>query len=366
MNVLHLLVSGGTGGIEILMKNYAQNSTHKNTFVFVWKSGEIAQLMEQNGVSVYVTNAGADGMLTTLKKIRHICMTEKINVVVSHNAAPLLKLALIYIKMTVPGVRVVAYAHANARDICEHTRKKGLFLRKLVHRMGFAMADCIVAISDSVKASLREYLHVNDRKIMRIYNGTQLWDSNIESAARVGGESLKLIYVGRLIREKGVQNTLVALSKLRERIPCVLTVVGDGPYREELESLVKKQGLEESVCFLGNRQDIPELLSKADVFVHLPEWEEGFGITVIEALASGLPCVVNDRGALPEIVEDERSGYIVSTKALEKVPVLLEEIWKMPDEKLCHMRRYAHDRAKMFSMEMFVTELDNCLAEVSR
>ena len=366
MNVLHLLVSGGTGGIEILMKDYAQNSTHKNTFVFVWKSGEIAELMKENGASVHITNAGAEGMLTTLKKIRHICMTEKIDVVVSHNAAPLLKLALIYMKLTVPGIRVVAYAHANARDICEHGRKKGLFLRKLVHRMGFAAADRIVAISDSVGRSLRDYLHVNGRKIRRIYNGTQLRTADPESIARNNTDPLKLIYVGRLIREKGVQNTLKALAALEGKVPFTFTVAGDGPFRGELEALVKQLELEDRVRFLGNRRDVPELLADADVFIHLPEWEEGFGITVIEALAAGLPCVVNDRGALPEIVEDRKSGYIVSAKTPENVPAVLEEIRNKSGESLVTMGNAARERAKQFSMEMFVTELDGCLAEVCR
>lgn len=364
MNVLHLLVSGGTGGIEILMRNYAQDSAHNNTFIFVWKSGEIAERMKQNGASVYVTNAGSDGLYTTLKKIRQICREEKIDVAVSHNSAPLLKIALLYIKMTLPGIRVVTYAHANARDICEYKRKKGLPLRKFVHKLGFAAADSIVAISDSVKVSLQEYLGVKEKKILRIYNGTPVESTNCRGCNRTTAAPLKLIYVGRLIPEKGIQNTLQVLSKLRNRVPFLFTVVGDGSYRETLETLTKHLGLEDWVRFRGNRNDVPEQLAQADVFVHLPEWDEGFGITVIEALAAGCVCVVNQRGALPEIIDNGKNGYVVPTDDPAETLKILETIWKMSEEEWQQVQRAALERAQAFSMETFVQELDNHLSEI--
>ena len=364
MNVLHLLVSGGTGGIEVLMKNYAQDSTHKNIFVFVWKSGEIAKMMEQNGASVYVTNAAVEGMFTTLKKIRQICRKEQIDIAVSHNSAPLLKLALIYIKIFVPNVKVVAYAHANARDICEHKRKKGLLLRKLVHRLGFAAADGIVAISDSVKASLQIYLGVNEKKIFRIYNGTQIARTCDLKDRTSEKNILKLIYVGRLIQEKGVQNTLFVLSRLKGKLPFMFTVVGDGPYRQTLEKMANQLGLEDCVTFQGNRTDVSQQLEEADVFIHLPEWDEGFGITVIEALASGRLCIVNQRGALPEIIEHGKNGFILPADDPEAIQNLLEEIWDMSDEARSRMQNNARSSARRFSLEYFVRELDEYFREI--
>lgn len=363
MNVLHLLVSGGTGGIEILMNNYARRSAHNHIFVFVWKSGEIARQMERDGIPVRVTNAGEEGILTTLKRLRQLCLAEQADVVVSHNSAPLLKLALLYIKMTVPGIRTVAYAHANARDICEAGRKKGLLLRKTVHRLGFWSADRIVAISGSVQKSLREVLGVRPEKVTRIYNGTPVPAVPAACRGRKHPDRLELICVGRLIPEKGVQNILRALAAVHDGVPFALTVAGDGPYRAALEELAGSLGLGEQVRFLGCREDIPQLLARADVFLHFPEWEEGFGITVIEAMAAGLVCLVNDRGALPEVL-GQSGGVILKAGGPEILARALEALWEAPEDVWIRLQTGAAERGKEFSLESFAGELDRLLTEV--
>lgn len=365
MNVLHLLVSGGTGGIEILMKNYAQHSTHRNIFVFAWKSGDVAKMMEQNGVPVYTTDAGNDGIWTTLKKIRQICLLEKADVVVSHNSAPLLKLALIYIKLTIPGVHTVAYAHANAWDICDSNRKKGLWFRKTVQYLGFRMADGIVAISDSVKKSLQNNLHINPDKVRRIYNGTPLNSEMICSGKNRESTGLMLIYVGRLIREKGIHVTLQKLAEIQEEIPFSFTIVGDGPYRKELEDLVSELDLSTQVCFLGQRMDVQSLLREADVFVHLPVWEEGFGITVIEAMASGLICVVNKRGSLPEIIQNDVNGFVIDENP-ETLKNTLRHLLDMPSDEWFRFQDAVYSRAEDFSIDAFAKTLDQYFLEICR
>lgn len=364
MNVLHLLVSGGIGGIEILMKNYAKHSQHNNIFVFLWKTGEVAEAMEKDGVRIYATDAGQENALVTLKKLGQICRSEKIDVVVSHNSAPLFKLALLYIKITMPKVRVVAYAHANARDICDSSRKKGLMVRKMVHRLGFAVADGIVAISQSVKRSLEDTFRVPSEKVHIIYNGTPIEPIVDEKVQNSEKTELQLIYVGRLIPEKGVQNTLKALAAIQKQIPFVFTVVGEGPYREDLEALVEKLQLRERVRFIGRRTDVPKLLANADVFVHLPVWEEGFGITVIEAMAAGVMCIVNNRGALPEIVDDGVNGFVIEAQKPFTLGDVLTKIGALSAQEQGKLRENAYQKAQAFSIETFAEKLDDALSEI--
>lgn len=358
MNVLHLLVSGGIGGIEILMKNYAQHSKHNNIFVFTWKAGEIAETMERDGARIYTTDAGREGIYATLKRIRHICLTEKIDIVVSHNSAPLLKLALIYIKITLPHVHVVAYAHANAKDICDHSRKRGLLRRKLVHWLGFQFAEGIIAISQSVKESLHDYLHINPQKVQRIYNGTPVGLATDKRTVNIKDAGLRLIYVGRLIPEKGVQETLRALAHADKRIPFTFTIVGDGPYRKNLERLTTELKMSDRVCFLGQRSDVNALLRDADVFIHFPVWEEGFGITVIEAMSSGVVCVVNNRGAMTEIIEDGVNGFIVDSNDVEALGDILRKLMEMSPMEWERLRENALQKAELFSVERFAENLD--------
>ena len=366
MNVLHLLVSGGIGGIEVLMKNYARYSAHRNIFVFTWGKGEISEDMVQEGIPVHILNAGKENIFTTLRKTRNICLNEKVDVVVSHNSAPLLKLALVYLKLTVPNIQVVAYAHANARDICDATRKKGLLIRMMIHRLGFFAADGIVAISESVKKSLQDYLHISHKKIRRIYNGTPI---NLRTCNDVRTDErvpLKLVYVGRLASEKGVQDVIRVLAGMKDVVPFAFMIAGEGPYREKLEALVETLHLDERVHFMGMCRDVPSLLAQSDVFVHLPRWEEGFGITVIEAMAAGVICVVNNRGALPEIVEDGVNGIVLPGTAPEMLQEVLVRLMHLPEDDWSAMQQKAVERAKNFSLEIFAEELDQYLLSICR
>ena len=110
----------------------------------------------------------------------------------------------------------------------------------------------------------------------------------------------------------------------------------------------------------GTRSDVPELLAGADVFIHLPDCAEGFGIAVVEALASGLICVCNDRGALPEIVEDGVSGLIVKSgdSVTERLRSLIpgSAQWE-------RIRRGAVEAAQKFSIETFAAKLDDLIEE---
>ena len=88
-----------------------------------------------------------------------------------------------------------------------------------------------------------------------------------------------------------------------------LLLVGDGPQRREIEQHVNALGLKSRIHFLGVRQDVPDLLASADVFV-LPSVSEAASITLMEAMASGLPVVVTDVGGNPELVTHGSEGLL--------------------------------------------------------
>ncbi len=105
-----------------------------------------------------------------------------------------------------------------------------------------------------------------------------------------------LLSVGRIEEYKGVQHAIRAMSELPEYD---LLIAGNGPYREKLEQIAKKEGVDERVVFLGYvpNDELPRLYAGATVFLTLSSFE-AFGITVGEAIASGTSCVVRRRGAL--------------------------------------------------------------------
>ena len=87
---MHLLASGGTGGIETLCRDYAQYSHHENTFVFLWGKDDARYLeMKENGADVIQLNASKKHLFRMLKQIDDIRKSKQIQIVVAHHAAPM-------------------------------------------------------------------------------------------------------------------------------------------------------------------------------------------------------------------------------------------------------------------------------------
>jgi glycosyltransferase involved in cell wall biosynthesis len=123
-------------------------------------------------------------------------------------------------------------------------------------------------------------------------------------------QPLRLLFVGRLVPQKGVRYLLAALAHTRS--PAIARIVGDGPERAELEDLVPRLGLYQRVEFVGwvRRPELPGHYEWADVLV-LPSFEEGMANVVLEALAAGLPVITTDIYANRGLVEPGRTGFLV-------------------------------------------------------
>lgn len=356
MKVLHLLAAGGAGGIESLNKDYAKYSKLDNIFVFIWYGGCTTDEMKLSGRKVIEFNASKKNIFGPIKRIYNICKKENVNTIMVHHASPVMHVYAMTIKKFLPQIKVIVYAHGNAVDMCRINIKKGLWLRKLIMNKALHRADKIIAISKSVKQSLISFFNLEEEKIVVIYNGVDI--SRFHAYKSKTNKEVELIYVGRLIKQKGVQNTIKALSSFPKEIKYRFRIVGDGVYRKELEDLVKKYNLEDRVKFLGTRRDVAELLEQSDIFIHMPDWEEGFGITIVEAMAAGLICVCADSGAIPEIISNESNGFIVARDNENNLFHVLLNLIKNIDN-LEDVRLKAIERAKEFSSEEFAGNLDS-------
>jgi len=176
-------------------------------------------------------------------------------------------------------------------------------------RWALRRADRVICVSEALAGKVIE-LGVPCKRVTVIHNGVDT-DKFHPGPPRPRGH--RLLWVGRLSPEKGLKYLIEALPLVRERVPDVhLTLVGEGSQEEALRSQAEALGVADAISFAGPRphDDIPELMRQADLFV-LPSLNEGFGIVLIEAMASGLPIVASDTGGIPEIVEHGRTGVLV-------------------------------------------------------
>lgn len=360
--MLHLLASGGFGGIESLMRSYGKESKHDNIFVFVWKTGVVYDDMCNQGITcVYLQEKNGE-FFHTVKAIIKKCNEIKPDIVISHHDVAQFKAVLVYLRVFNSKIKTIAYAHENGTDIAQNGNRFKSFVTKKINKLGFRSANGIVAVSKSVQKSIEAIFKIPAEKIKVIYNGTETETIHFRIRENIASNT-KLLYVGRLIKEKGVQTTIDALAMLPMSLKWTFDIVGDGSYREVLERQVKKKGLQEKVHFCGACNNIPEILNNHDVFIHMPSWEEGFGITVIEAMAAGMLCICLSRGGIPEIIENGKDGILVESKE-ELANVLEKVISNNCDGKIDQISIWASRKAKMFGIEKFANELDSYIKEI--
>ena len=123
-------------------------------------------------------------------------------------------------------------------------------------------------------------------------------------------EQLIVVSVGRLVGWKGLQVILEAIATL----PFLqYVIVGSGPEEAALKAHALRLGVSDRVAFAGrvSHGDLPRLLAQCDIFVQPSTGEEAFGISVVEAMACGLPVLASDNGGLPEIIVDGSTGFLL-------------------------------------------------------
>jgi glycosyltransferase involved in cell wall biosynthesis len=174
----------------------------------------------------------------------------------------------------------------------------------------------------------------------------------------------RLVAVGRLAQQKRPDLLVEAAALLRERVPDFeLQLIGDGPKRTAVETLVRDLGLDHEVRLLGNREDVPELLSEAACFVLASDWE-GCPISVLEAMAAGVAVVATRVGGVPEIVCDERTGRLVGPGDAEALATTLADLLERP----ALLQRFGEEGRRLvrerFTSERMAAQIQSMYDEV--
>jgi glycosyltransferase involved in cell wall biosynthesis len=173
------------------------------------------------------------------------------------------------------------------------------------------------------------------------------------------------ITVANLRREKDYPNLLYAVQRALARHPqLVVLAVGQGPMAGEVRDLHRELGLGDRVRLLGYRSDVRELLAAADVFV-LGSAFEGLPVSIMEAMAAGLPIVATAVGGVPEAVASGENGYLVAAQQPDALAHALVTV-AQDDQRRARMAAAAHQRSRAFDIRTAVREQQRVYTEVSR
>ncbi|MBI3169148.1 MAG: glycosyltransferase [Chloroflexi bacterium] len=155
---------------------------------------------------------------------------------------------------------------------------------------------------------------------------------NIRSEITSDPSRLLLITVGRLHEGKGYIDLLEAINDLKETHPQILLIiVGIGTFQQAIVDKIKSLDLDNHVCLLGSRSDVPRLLAASDLYVTASHWE-GLPISILEAMAAGLPVVATGVGDIPRVIKPE-FGICVPARRPDRIASALRKLIADPDQR---------------------------------
>lgn len=305
VRVAHVVESLEMGGLEKLLVEFARHADRARfglRFVTLGDRGFLASEIEALGWPVHSLGMPPGVKPRALWALARLFRRDKVGVVHTHSEGPLLYAA--------PAARL-----AGARRVI-HTRHHGPDLGNNSPRARRAVGlvtrwvDRMVCVADDgARASVAE--GVSAARVVTVWNGIDL-DRFAYSGPRPGGPA---VVVARLVPEKDHATLLRAWALVAGQEPDFrLEVAGDGPLMGELVGLAGGLGLGDRVRFLGRVDDVPGLLGRAAMLV-LPSRLEGISLTLLEAMARGLPVVATRVGGNPEVVIDGETGSLVSPGA---------------------------------------------------
>ncbi len=366
MKILHLLTSGGVGGIEVLCKDICLESTFKHIFCFMFGNGAIYEQMKQLKFNIYSFAKYKKLSLKRLLNIKKIA--KECDIIIVHHDDPFLELYYLLLMKILPRKKYISMVHHCYEPISDKQQYGfvKLILKKFIIHSIFQNSNFLIFVSHAgYKSYLTDY-QIDQNKVSIIYNGINqekiLRGKKVEKRQN---NYKRLIYAGRLVPLKGVDQLVKVFSILSKSHNIVLDIVGDGTQKRYLETMVQEMKISDKVTFYGFQHDISNYLEKADIFVY-PSRTEIFGISLVEAMASKCICIANNVGGIPEIITNNINGFLNISNSDEELIQKIQQALKVceNENQRQEMMIQAFSTAEKFSIKKSVYELEKLCKEI--
>ena len=327
MNILHIISAAASGGAEVYVKDLAKHLAKQGHNIHIaflssakdagrdtkYEQGFLEDL-RLSGVQTYVIGSETRkkpwlGIFRLKKYIQkhniEICHTHLAYGIIFSS---FLKIPIIYTHHTIqPRWGKVTYTIFNR------------------------IVDKYVGISEKCALALASY---TSHKVTTIFNAVSESKFSGYTRLRSPTENIKVAMVGRLMPQKDYKNMIEAMALLDpdtlHKVQVLIAGEGISSYEKELKDLVTSNNLKDHIIFCGVKNNIPEFLYKADVFLMTSAWE-GLPIALAEASISGLPCIVTDVGGCSEIIETSKNGIVVPAHNPRKISEALTRFVQHPE-----------------------------------
>ncbi len=368
-NVMQLIASLGRGGAERVVVDLAlhlDRDKYQVVVVYLQGDGELRPELRDAGIEVIRLPDRAKVDPRTCWAVYQLLKQRGIDILHAHIPRPAFW-----------GLMAARAARVPIRIFTEHNVQLYSSPLTCFYPAIVRLATDIICVSDRARDSIQRRYPKIDDKLVTIRNGIRVDRVTSHQDTRAIREELSLredapviCHIANMYARKAQDQLLQAFSLTKRSVPnSKLLMVGGGPLEIELRSLAKALRIDNDVIFAGVRSDVPELLAAADVFA-LSSHHEGLPITILEAMAAGLPVVTTDVGGCAEAVQDGITGLVVppnSPKLLAKAVMRI-----LGDPSMGgRMGAAGRDRVvKHFSVDRFVEQheqfYENALARTTK
>ncbi len=307
MKIVQIITALNLGGAQTLLENLCYGLAEEGQDVTVVslesEHSPVAKRLEAKGIQVLYLEKKPHFDIHITGKLAEALKELKPDVIHAHNIRKLYVLGA----ARKAGVRHVVYTVHNIAQR-EQDTIGGIFSYFVFHT-GLMVP---VGLTPMVTESIKQRYHLKD--VETIYNGTDL-DRFSPKADYTLQEHPMLLNIARLEEQKNHRMLFTAFQTVLAAFPkAELTIVGDGQLEAELKELASSQGIREKVHFEGRKDDVAPYFPAADLFV-MSSTYEGMPMTLIEAMASGMPIVTTNVGGIPDMLTNEDSALLTSTDA---------------------------------------------------
>ena len=234
--------------------------------------------------------------------------------------------------------------------------------------VSFAMnkSDGLTAVSESLKQDTLKHFNVS-RHIEVIPNFVccftygQETEKDIRKVYAPNGEKI-ITHISNFRKVKRVEDVIYTFKKISEKVSAKLMLIGDGPERHKMEKLCRELKTCDDTIFLGKLRSVYEVLKASDLFL-LTSLTESFGLSALEAMASGVPVISTNRGGLPEVNVHGESGFLSDVGDIENLAA--NSIKLLTDDALLEkLKKGALERAKQFDVSKILPLYENLYQKV--
>lgn len=315
VRVLWFIKSLGHGGAERLLDLMVRHVDRRRFDVevaYVSRGiGELRPLLESRGVRVHCLDAAGNLDVSWLPRLRSLLRRGRFDIIHSHSP-----LTAALARMAVGGARPVhVYTEHN---IWPAYRPATRALNAVTYRRNAAVVAVSRGVAESIDQGARRAF-VRCPPVVVVHHGFDQEAVVRGTAARAtargrlgfSADDVLVGTVGAFRPEKNQRLLVESFSRIAPRDPRLrLLLVGYGGLQEPLRAQAERAGLADRVTFTGRRDDVQELLPALDVFA-LSSLQEGLPLSLLEAMATGIPCVATAVGGVPEVLTDGREGFLV-------------------------------------------------------